>query len=595
MTILPPRKIELLAPAKNTDIARQAILHGADAVYIGASSHGARQAASNSVDDIARLTDFAHQFNAKIYVTVNTIICERELCRVERLIKSLYRANVDALIVQDMGILRMDIPPIQLHASTQCDNREISRIKFLESVGFSQIVLARELTLREITEICRNTKVPIETFVHGALCVSYSGRCHASASICGRSANRGECAQICRLPYSLNDSEGKTIVKDKHLLSLRDLNLSDRVSKLLEAGVSSFKIEGRLKDENYVKNIVTHYRHILDDEIDKNPELYSRSSFGKSEYTFTANPAKSFNRGFTHYFIDSRRLDCSIASIHTPKSLGEEISNLSLINNGDGISFFNGNSYTGFRVNKVENGKIYPAHKINIPQRATLYRTFDYKWERLMSQTTAVRRLDIDINIDENGVCAQDEMGNYVRLPLNVDKFTADKPMDVKKVFNKLGNTIYRLRNFTSKLNQSTFIPMSQLTDLRRKLIELLQKTTATNYKYCYRDREDFSVLYPECELGFEHNVANSLARKFYEEHGVMHIEPAMEVNRKEANQHHVVMTCRHCILRELQMCKRNNPQALRRYKEPLWITSSDIKLQLSFNCSECIMRVIEK
>ncbi|MDE6633611.1 MAG: U32 family peptidase, partial [Muribaculaceae bacterium] len=322
------RQLELLAPAGNPEIAKEAILHGADAVYIGASSHGARRNAANSIDDIKRVVDYAHIFRVKVYVTVNTIVYEKELRQVERLISDLYRAGVDAIIVQDMSILRMDIPPIQLHASTQCDIRTPEKALFLQNVGFSQLVLPRELTLDEIKKMSEVVSVPLESFIHGALCVSYSGRCHASFASCGRSANRGECAQICRLPFSLTDSKGNVIAKNKHLLSLRDLNTIDILPNLVESGISSFKIEGRLKEASYVKNTVTAYRAALDNIISDNPDRFRRSSFGMSEITFSPKLSKSFNRGFSHYFIESRR-PLGIISPDTPKSLGETIEDVS--------------------------------------------------------------------------------------------------------------------------------------------------------------------------------------------------------------------------------------------------------------------------
>ena len=333
------RELELLAPAGNADIAIEAILHGADAVYIGPPTHGARKAAANSLEDIKKVVSFAHQFGAKVYCTVNTIIYENELTEVESLIRKLYIIGVDALIVQDMGILRMDIPPIALHASTQCDTRTPEKAKFLEDVGFSQLVLARELTLNEIKKIHDTVDVPLECFIHGALCVSYSGRCHASQATKGRSANRGACAQICRLPFNLTDSRGRVLQKNKHLLSLKDFNLSDNLEELIQVGVSSFKIEGRLKEVGYVKNVVAYYRQKIDEIIRKYPDKYRRSSYGKSTIDFIPQLDKSFNRGFTTYFLNDRR-PANISSPDTPKSMGEIITDINQLNNGDGISYF---------------------------------------------------------------------------------------------------------------------------------------------------------------------------------------------------------------------------------------------------------------
>ena len=339
MNPLDPRKLELLAPARDADIAVEAILHGADAVYMGPPNHGARKAASNSIDDIKRVVDFAHIFNARVYVTVNTIIYENELTAVEKMIGQLYRAGVDALIIQDMGILRMDIPPIELHASTQCDIRTPEKALFLQNVGFSQLVLARELSIDEIKDITKTVSVPVEVFVHGALCVSYSGRCQAGFVYNGRSGNRGECSQICRLPFTLKDADGKTWKKEKHLLSLKDLNQLENLESLIDAGASSFKIEGRLKELPYIKNVVSAYRQELDRIIENSEGILQRSSFGSSQVSFTPSLVKSFNRGFSHYFLNgtSRK---GIASFDTPKSVGEPINDIRKLNPGDGISYF---------------------------------------------------------------------------------------------------------------------------------------------------------------------------------------------------------------------------------------------------------------
>lgn len=586
------RKIELLAPAKDAEIAVEAIKHGADAVYIGASSHGARASAANTLDDLKKVVEFAHQFHAKVYSTVNTIIHDKELSHVERLIIDLYKIGIDALIVQDMAVLRMDLPPIQLHASTQCDTRTIEKARFLESVGFSQIVLARELTLAEIKEISDAVNVPIETFVHGALCVCYSGRCHLSQSLFGRSANRGECAQPCRLPYTLSDANGKIIVRDKHLLSLKDFNASDRIADLLQAGVSSFKIEGRLKDIAYVKNITAYYRRLIDTQIEAAPHLYERASFGTSDIEFTPNPAKSFNRGFSHYFLDNRR-PANIASLHTPKSLGEKIIDLSLLNNGDGISYFNDSGeYDGCRVNKIENGRIFTTKGIlKLPKHTDIYRTSDNLWEQQMVKKTAVRRINIDVSIDEKGVSASDERGNKIRMALDVDKDIAQKPIQPEKIFAKLGETIYHLHNFENNLSSQTFIPASQLTALRRQLIRQLDTLNNLRYQYPQRGVEDKSVAYPLKNLSYKENVSNRLADEFYRSHNVSQIEPALESQVSKKGEKRVVMTCRHCILRELNMCKR---QLQFKYKEPLQLSSSDNLLTLEFDCKNCEMKVLK-
>ena len=426
------RRIELLAPAKNVEIGQQAILHGADAVYIGAPRFGARSTAGNSIADLTRLIDFAHRFDARVYITLNTILRDDELRDAERLIHELYKIESDALIVQDMGITRLDIPPIALHASTQADNRTPEKVKFLEQCGFSQVVLARELSLGQINEIARSVQVPLEVFVHGALCVSYSGQCYLSEAMCGRSANRGECAQYCRLPYTLIDGKGNVIAKDKHLLSLRDLNQSDRLEELLDAGVSSFKIEGRLKDMAYVKNCTAYYRQELDKIFKRRPE-YRTASTGHSSIEFTPRLEKSFNRGFTHYFLDGRTPE-PIASPDTPKSLGEyvgkvkqsdkntfTIAGLTPIHNGDGLCFANNKGeFEGVRVNRVEGNRIFPASRIEITPHTVLYRNFDFEFDKRLSRPSADRRIDVEITLyDVPGGYAlymKDECGNHTTI-----------------------------------------------------------------------------------------------------------------------------------------------------------------------------------
>lgn len=602
------RTLELLAPAADKVVAIQAILHGADAVYMGASSHGARKNASNSLDDIREVVAFAHQFRAKVYVTVNTLVYDSEVGSVEKLVSDLYRVGVDAIIVQDFGLLRMNLPPIELHASTQCDTRTVEKSKFLEAVGFSQIVLARELSLEEISEICGSVSVPVECFVHGALCVSYSGRCRASQVQTGRSANRGECAQMCRLPYTLLDSENKVILKDKYLLSLRDLNSTDTLEALVSAGVSSFKIEGRLKDVSYVKNITAYYRMLLDRIIAKYPEDYCRSSYGSSEITFTPDPDKSFNRGFTSYFQRGRRNE-SMASLATPKSLGEKITDISQLNNGDGISFCNSKGeYEGVRVNRIENGRIIGARPFRLPPNCEIRRTFNREWQSELEKPTAVRKLDIDIEIDPQGLTASDERGIKVRVPLGVALEQAKKPMNPENILGKLGNTIYRLRHFTNNLPADAFIPASRLSDIKRRMIEALDTANQSTYPLRLRRKEDVGVRYPVAELMSDENVANGFAERFFSDHGSIILERAIEVERKESQdassgRHRrkdeiLVMTTRYCLRRELGACKKNMTEngksILSGRKEPYSIISGSNRFRLEFDCSRCEMRVFK-
>lgn len=586
----------MLAPAADKSIAMEAILHGADAVYMGASSHGARKSAANSVDDIAEVVKFAHRFRARVYVTVNTLVYENEINKVEKLVNALYEAGVDAIIVQDMGILRMNIPPIELHASTQCDTRTVDKAVFLEKAGFSQIVLAREMSIGEIKNICSSVSVPVECFIHGALCVSYSGRCRASQVQTGRSANRGECSQMCRLPYDLVDADGNKMLRNKYLLSLRDFNATDKLVELIDAGVSSFKIEGRLKDVTYVKNITAYYRKLIDSIISVNPEKYCRSSYGESEISFSPDPEKSFNRGFTSYFLEGRRQK-QMASLLTPKSIGERIDVISQLNNGDGISFINDKGeYEGVRVNKIENGRIIGAKPFYLPKGCEIRRTFNREWQTSLERATAKRFVYLDLELDESGISASDERGVRVRIGLNVDKFKAEKRMEPEKVFAKLGNTIYKLRNFTNNLDPETFIPASQLTALKREILESLDLAAETTYPYTYRRKEETTVPYVCDKLSAEENVANTLAERFYNDHSAEVIERAIEVI-PGARRNLVVMNTRYCLRRELGICKKekkgSNP--LVKAREPFYIESGKNRFRLAFDCSKCEMRVIKE
>lgn len=590
------RKLELLAPAADKATAIQALLHGADAVYMGGPTHGARSKASNSVADIYEVVDFAHIFDARVYVTVNTLVYEKEMEAVEKLVRELYEAGVDALIVQDMALLRMDLPPIALHASTQCDTRTVDKARFLEACGFSQIVLARELSIKEISAIHSQVSVPLEAFVHGALCVSYSGRCAASQVCVGRSANRGECAQMCRMPYTLRNGNGRIIEKDKYLLSLRDLNASGNVERMALAGISSFKIEGRLKDAGYVKNVTAWYRRELDEIIRKYPDKFERSSFGTSQIDFTPDLNKSFNRNYTPYFLLGRR-QVTMASVLTPKSLGEVIADINSLNNGDGISFFNhAGEYVGAGINGVEKGRLLTNRPVRIPAGNQIYRTYDRQWQSMMGKSTAKRTLWVDMELDEAGVTATDERGMHVRLPLDCTKVPAARPMDPQSVFAKLGATHYRLRNFSNSLDPLTFIPASQLTALRRSLTDALDRANEATYKFDMRRTEDLEAKYPSETLEARDNVANSLSREFYVSHGVKNIEPAVEVSEAVANRDKEVMTTRYCLRRELGACLRDKNVTEEKkslFTAPLKINTGPHTFRLEFDCKNCEMHVI--
>ena len=604
-----PRPIELLSPAKNLECGLAAVDHGADAVYIGAPRFGARAAAGNSPEDIARLVEYAHVYGVRIYVTVNTILKDEELAETERLIHDLYRIGVDALIVQDMGITRLHLPPIPLHASTQMDNRTPEKVRFLAEAGFRQVVLARELSLQEIRHIheaCPQTL--LEVFVHGALCVSYSGQCYASQACFGRSANRGECAQFCRLPFSLVDADGKTMVRDKHLLSLKDLNQSDRLEQLLDAGASSLKIEGRLKDVAYVKNVTAAYRLRLDEILSRRPE-YVRSSSGSSRYMFTPQLDKSFSRGFTHYFLQGRGED--IASFDTPKSLGEEmgmlkeqgghsftVAGVKSFHNGDGICYLDGQGrLQGFRVNRVDDNRIFPAGEVpRIPPRTRLYRNFDQEFEKLLARKSAERKIALRWALWETpqgfALSAEDEDGNRAARSFDYPKELARSPQDanLRAQLGKLGNTPFEaVGEMDIRLADNWFLPASVVTDWRRQVVDCLLQVRRIRYRREWQVWKPTAHAFPLASLTYLGNVMNGEARRFYLEHGVATVAPAYEA---QAVPEAVLMFCRHCLRYSMGWCptfqKKRSP-----YREPYYLVSSDgRRFRLSFDCKNCQMKV---
>ncbi|NDV64091.1 U32 family peptidase [Bacteroides sp. 224] len=600
------RKIELLAPAKNLECGIAAIDHGADAVYIGAPKFGARAAAVNSLEDITALVNHAHLYNARVYVTVNTILKEEELPETEQMIWALYRIGVDALIVQDMGITQLNIPPIPLHGSTQMDNRTPEKVKFLADCGFRQVVLARELSLDEIRRIHEATPVPLEVFVHGALCVSYSGQCYVSQACFGRSANRGACAQFCRLPFTLLDADNKAISREKHYLSLKDLNQSEQLEQLLDAGASSLKIEGRLKDVSYVKNVTAAYRQKLD-AIFKRRSEYIRASSGTCTYTFKPQLNKSFSRGFTNYFLHGRGED--IHSFDTPKSLGEEMGRLKEIrgnyltvagvksfNNGDGACFMDEQGkLQGFRINKVDGNKLYPQEMPRIKPKTLLYRNFDQEFERVLSHKSSDRKMAVSILLAENNfgfsLTLTDEDENNITLALPYEKEVARTPQleNIKKQLGKLGNTPFEAERIDVDFAENWFIPASVLTEYRREAIEKLITARRINYK------QEKSVLKPTThtyireELTYLDNVSNSAAVSFYQKHGVQSIAPAYEQKPEEGV---ALMFCKHCIRFSMGWC-RVHQQVQSPYKEPFYLQSSDgRKFRLQFDCKNCQMKV---
>lgn len=602
------RPIELLAPAKNLECGIEAINHGADAVYIGAPRFGARAAAGNSIDDIKALVDYAHIYNVRIYVTVNTILHDEELPETEKMIWELYRAGVDALIIQDMGITRLNLPPIALHASTQMDNRTPEKVKFLSDIGFRQVVLARELSLEEIKKIhdtCPETL--LEVFVHGALCVSYSGQCYVSQACFGRSANRGECAQFCRLAFDLVDSNGKTIEQNKHLLSLKDMNQSDNLEALLDAGATSLKIEGRLKDVSYVKNVTAYYRQKLD-SIFKYRKEYVRASAGTVKTTFTPQLDKSFSRGFTDYFLRGR--NPGIFSFSTPKSLGEEVGTVKEIrgnyftvagvksfSNGDGLCYIDDNGrLQGFRVNRVENNKLFPQEMPRLKPKTRLYRNFDQEFDKLMQKKSAERKIAVDICLTENNfgftLSINDENENSVSLTLQREKEPArtQQTDNLRNQLGKLGNTPFEARDIRIDLSDNWFIPASELSELRRNAVERLLELRKINYRREIFRLKESKSKYPVSTLTYLGNVMNSSAAEFYKNHGVLKVMPAFE---KEQPKDAVLMFCKHCIRYSMGWCPVHH-KVRSPFREPYYLVSSDgRRFRLEFDCKQCQMKVL--
>ena len=602
------RPIELLAPAKNLECGIEAINHGADAVYIGAPRFGARAAAGNSIEDIKALVEHAHLYNARIYVTVNTILHDEELPETEKMIWELYRAGVDALIIQDMGITRLNLPPIALHASTQMDNRTPEKVKFLSDIGFRQVVLARELSLDEIKKIhdtCPETL--LEVFIHGALCVSYSGQCYVSQACYGRSANRGECAQFCRLAFDLVDSNGKTIEQNKHLLSLKDMNQSDNLEALLDAGATSLKIEGRLKDVSYVKNVTAYYRQKLD-SIFKYRKEYVRASSGTVKTTFTPQLDKSFSRGFTDYFLRGR--NPGIFSFSTPKSLGEEVGTVKEIrgnyftvagvksfNNGDGLCYIDDNGrLQGFRVNRVENNKLFPQDMPRLKPKTRLYRNFDQEFEKLMQKKSAERKIAVDICLAENNfgftLSFSDEDDNSVSITLERAKEPARTPQadNLRNQLSKLGNTPFEANDIKIDLSDNWFIPSSELSELRRNAVEKLLEARRINYRREVFRLKESKTKFPISTLTYLGNVMNSSAAEFYKNHGVLKVMPAFE---KEQPKDAVLMFCKHCIRYSMGWCPVHH-KVRSPFREPYYLVSSDgRRFRLEFDCKQCQMKVL--
>jgi putative protease len=608
------KKIEILAPAKDLIHGMAAINSGADAVYIGAPQFGARSNATNSIEDVAALVQYAHLYHAQVFVVINTILYDNELETCRKMIWELYHIGVDALIVQDMAIMEMELPPIVLHASTQANNRDADNIRFLKDAGMKRVVLARELNLHQIKEISEASDVELEFFVTGALCVSFSGNCYMSVANGERSANRGSCAQNCRLPYNLIDGHGDTLIKNSHLLSIKDFDVSDQIPNLIEAGICSFKIEGRLKDIVYVKNNVSFLRQKLDAFLEKN-DNYTKASSGSCTYTFDSALNRTFNRGYTDYFVNERHQ--SIGSWESPKSKGQyigkliktiggayEIENGELLNNGDGLCYINENNEAdGIYVNKVENGLAYPNVLKELKVGTFIYRNNDAAFIKIVErEDSAVRKISTTLLLTENEngfeLIATDEDGYVSTVHLAHAKEQTKNNLsieeNIKTQLAKSGFTPYTANEINVMFNQNWFLPISKINEMRRTVYEQLSAIRLANYK-----REEHQIVktnhpFPVNQLDFTYNVSNKMARKFYERHGVTEIEKAFELQWDPGKSR--VMTTKYCIKYELEKCPKYHKDTMEtKLKEPLVLKQGELEYKLKFNCKPCEMEIWEK
>ncbi|MFM9988006.1 peptidase U32 family protein [Flavobacterium sp.] len=608
------KKIEILAPAKNLVQGMAAINAGADAVYIGAPLFGARSNATNSIEDIAEMVTYAHLFKAQVFVVINTILYENELEPCRQLIHQLYTIGVDALIVQDMSIMEMDIPPIVIHASTQANNRDPKHVKFLKDAGMQRVVLARELNLDQIREISEATDVELEFFVSGALCVSFSGNCYMSIAGGERSANRGSCAQNCRLPYNLTDGTGKTLIENSHLLSIKDLDLSDQLPNLIEAGVTSFKIEGRLKDMVYVKNNTSYLRKKLDAFLENN-DTFQKASSGRTFYNFEAEMDRSFNRGYTDYFVNKRKE--KIGNWESPKSQGQVIGklieikangyvieNYEKLNNGDGLYFINEQGEAdGTQVNIIINNIVVPNTFKPLAIGTMIYRNSDAEFNKMVEkENSVVRKIGVTLQFTETlegfQLLAIDEDGHQSVATLPIEKELAKNEAstipNIKTNLAKTGNTPFIVDDIQVNFSNNWFLPISKVNEIRREALEQLIDIRVNDYH-----REEFQITktdhpYPVEKLDFTYNVSNHLAKAFYKRHGVTEIEKAFELQWDPGKAR--VMTTKYCVKYELGKCARFQRETMgEKVVEPLTLTHGENAYKLKFNCKPCEMEIWEK
>jgi 23S rRNA 5-hydroxycytidine C2501 synthase len=615
MASMTKQTIEILAPAKNLVQGIAAINAGADAVYIGAPLFGARTNATNSIEDIAEMVKYAHLFKAQVFVVINTILYDDELRLCKELIHELYDIGVDAIIIQDMAILEMDLPPITLHASTQANNRDLKHVKFLHDAGIKRVVLARELNLDQIKEISDASPAELEFFVSGALCVSFSGNCYMSIANGERSANRGSCAQNCRLPYELVDGSGTTLIQSSHLLSIKDLDLSDQLPNLIEAGICSFKIEGRLKDIVYVKNNTSYLRKRLDAFLENNSDKFQKASSGRTFYNFEPEMDRSFNRGYTDYFVNKRKE--KIGSWDTPKSQGQfigkvtdikangfVIENHEILNNGDGLYFVNANGEAdGAQVNIIVNDVVVLNAPKPIEIGTVIYRNSDAEFIKMVEQEkSAIRKIGVNIRFSETEVgfklIAIDEDGHQSEMSYEIEKDLAKNTdsvvLNIEKNLSKTGNTVFIVDEIKVDISQNWFLPISKINEMRREVLDNL-----VNIRIAQYHREERQIIktdhpYPVDKLDFTYNVSNQLARQFYKRHGVTEIEKAFELQWDPGKSR--VMVTKYCVKYELGKCARFQRSTMgEKIVEPLTLKHGDVHYKLKFNCKPCEMEIWEK
>lgn len=620
-------ELELLSPAKTAEIGREAILHGADAVYIGGPAFGARHNASNPLEDIAALTTFAHRYRSRIFVTMNTIMHDSELELARKQIWQLYEAGVDALIIQDMGLLELDLPPIQLHASTQCDIRTVERAKFLGNVGFSQLVLARELTIEQIRKIRAEVDTPLEYFIHGALCVAFSGQCYISHADTGRSANRGDCSQACRLPYTLSDGQGRVVAYDKYLLSMKDNDQSRNLEALVDAGIRSFKIEGRYKDMGYVKNITAHYRLLLDEILERRTE-FVRASSGRTQVLFTPDVDKNFHRGHTDYFAGGRQDD--IGAFDSPKYLGVKLGTVTRLGgdhfdlltdapmaNGDGLNFMVKRASAGVQANTVEKlgeneegqrWRVFPnepmATLAGLKVGTEVHRNRDHQWEAALAKKSSERKVSVHLVLSERAdgltLSVADEDGitsaASAALALQPAQQAAQAEAALRTSLGKLGNTMFEAGSIELKLSQPWFVPSGAINALRRDAIAAHEAARLAAWERPPRKAPaEPPAVYPDTQLTYLANVYNEKARAFYHKHGVQMIAAAYEAH-EEAGEVPLMIT-KHCLRFSFNLCPKQakGVQGVQGQvkAEPMTLVSGSETYTLRFDCKPCEMHVV--